>query len=82
MVTLPLPKDFMVYTINHALSFLNRKDKLNQKDLKWVEYLKASTFTIKHKKGTSNKVVDALSRRVLAIQEVQLQSVGLEALKD
>lgn len=44
--------------------------------------LQAYTFSIKHKKGVTNKVEDALSRRVLTIQEVQLQSVGLNDLKD
>ncbi|XP_057818140.2 uncharacterized protein LOC131031119 [Cryptomeria japonica] len=56
-------------------------EKLNQRHLKWVEYLQAYKFTIKHKKGVSNKVVDALSRRVLIVKEIQLECVGLEALK-
>ena len=77
-----LPKDFLVYTNNHALSFLNGQEKLNQRHLKWVEYLQAFTFVIKHKKGVSNKIVDAHSRRVLGIQEVQLQSVGMKGLSD
>lgn len=34
-----LPKEFIVYTDNHALSFLNGQEQLNQKHLKWVEYL-------------------------------------------
>lgn len=49
--------------------------------MKWVEYLQAYTFTIKHKKGQDNKVADALSRRALMVQEIQLQSMGVDALK-
>lgn len=49
--------------------------------MKWVESLQAYTYIIKHKKGISNKVAGALSRRVLTVQEVQLQSMGVEALK-
>lgn len=77
-----LPKEFVVFTDNHALSFLNGQEKLNQRHLKWVEYLQSYTFTIKHKKGTTNKVADALSRRIMTMQEIQLQSVGLSELKD
>ena len=76
-----LPKEFIVYTDNHALSFLNGQEKLNHRHMKWVESLQAYTFTIKHKKGQANKVADALSRRVLTVQEVQLQSMGVDALK-
>lgn len=63
-----LPKEFIVYTDNHALSFLNGQEKLNQRRLKWVEYLQAYTFSIKHKKVVTNKVADALSRIFLTIQ--------------
>ena len=50
--------------------------------MKWIEFLQAYTFTIKHKKGETNKVVDALSRRNLTIQEVQLERIGIYAMKD
>jgi hypothetical protein len=50
--------------------------------LKWMEYLQAFTFTIKHKKGQMNKVADALSRRVLTVQEIQLHSIGVESFQN
>lgn len=77
-----LPKEFIVYIDNHALSFLNGQEKLHQRHLKWVEHFQAYTFSIKHKKGVTNKVADTLSRRALTIQEMKLQSVGLSGLKD
>ena len=49
--------------------------------MKWVESLQAYTFMIKHKKGQANKVADALSRRVLMVQQVQIQNMGVDALK-
>ncbi|XP_059074821.1 uncharacterized protein LOC131874895 [Cryptomeria japonica] len=76
-----LPKDFIVYIDNQALSFLNIQDKLSHKHIKWVESIKAYTFIIKHKKGQANKVVDALSKMVITVQEVQLQSVEIDCLK-
>ena len=50
--------------------------------LKWMEYLQAFTFTIKHKKGQMNKVADALSRRVLTVQEIQLHIIGVESFQN
>ena len=69
-----LPKEFVVYTNNHALSFLNRQEKLNHMHVKWMEYIQAYSFTIKHKKGVANKVAYAISRRNLTIQDVRLES--------
>ncbi|XP_059067542.1 uncharacterized protein LOC131858346 [Cryptomeria japonica] len=63
-----LPKEFIVFTDSHALSFLNRQEKLNHRHVKWMEFLQAYTFSIKHKKGVTNKVADALSRRTLTIR--------------
>ena len=77
-----LPKEFVVYTDNQALSYLNRQEKLNQRHMKWMEFIQAYTFTIKHKKGVTNKVADALSRRNLLVQSIELESVGIEAMKD
>ena len=77
-----MPKEFVVYTDNQALSYINTQEKLSNKHLKWMEYLQSFTFTIKHKKGQFNKVADALSRKLLTVQEIQLQSIGIEGFKD
>jgi hypothetical protein len=39
------------------------------------------TFVIKHISGSANKVVDALSRRCLIMQEFQVETLGFEHLK-
>ena len=46
-----LPKGSMVFTNNQAFSYINTQEKLSNRHLKWMEYLQAFTFTIKHKKG-------------------------------
>lgn len=76
------PKEFVVYTDNQALSFLNSQEKLNHRHIKWVEYLQSCKFTIKHKKGQCNKVAFALSMRLLIMQEVQLKSIGVDSFKN
>jgi hypothetical protein len=55
---------------------------LNQKHAKWVEYMQNFTFVIKHIFGTANKVVDALSRKCLLLQEFKVKTLGFEDLRD
>jgi hypothetical protein len=40
------------------------------------------TFVIKHISGTSNKVVDALSRKCLLMQEFKVRTLGFDDLRD
>jgi hypothetical protein len=40
------------------------------------------TFLIKHIYGTSNKVVDALSRKCLRMQELKVKTLGFDNLKE
>ena len=61
---------------------MSQKDKLNQKHAKWVEYMQNFTFVIKHISGTANKVVDALSRKCLLLQEFRVKTLGFDDLRD
>ena len=74
-----MPKEFVLYSNNHALQFINNKPKLNQKHAKWVEFLHKFTFVIKHTSGKYNKVDDALSRVSLILQEIKVSSLGFES---
>ena len=47
-----------------------------------MEFLQSFTFVLKHISGQSNRVVDAISRRSIIIQENQVQVLGFEYLKD
>jgi hypothetical protein len=40
------------------------------------------TFFIKHISGNDNKVVDALSRKCLILQEFCVKTLGFDSLKD
>ena len=73
-----LPKEFALYSNNHALQFINNQPKLNQKHAEWVELLQSLTFVTKHTSGKLNKVFDALSRVNLITQELQVGVVGFE----
>ena len=44
--------------------------------------MKNFTFVIKHISGTANKVVDALSRKCLILQEFKVKTLGFNNLKE
>jgi hypothetical protein len=77
-----VPQEFILYRDNQALKFIIRQEKLNQRHAKWIEFMQNFTFVIKHIVGNANKVVDALSRRCLILQEFQVKTLGFEHLKD
>ena len=69
-----------MYIDHQDLQYLNSQEKLNQRHLKWVEFLQSYTFVLKHKSGKSNKVADALSRRQLLLTKMQIEVVGFKEL--
>jgi hypothetical protein len=77
-----IPKEFVLYSDNHALQFVTQQEKLNHKHAKWVEYMQNFTFVTKHISGTTNKVADALSRTCLLLQEFRVKMLGFDDLKD
>lgn len=76
------PKEFVLYSDNHPLQFINNQPKLNKKHAKWVEYLHSFTFVIKHTCGKLNKFANALRRVNLIIQDFQVGVVGFEEMVD
>jgi hypothetical protein len=77
-----IPKEFVLYSDNLALQFVTQQGKLNQRHVKWVEYMQNFTFVIKHISGTANKVVDALSRKCFLLQEFRVKTLGFDDLRD
>ena len=54
-----ITKEFVLCSDNQALKFITRKEKLNKKHAKWVEFMQNFTFVTKHIAGTANKVAYA-----------------------
>jgi len=77
-----LGNEFVLFTDNVALQYLMQQHKLNHKHAAWVEYLQNFTFVLKHISGQANKVADALSRRLLLLQESTMQILGFEHLRE
>lgn len=59
-----LGTEFVVYTDNNQLSYLQTTAKLGATEMRWAAELAQFTFTIKYRSGRSNRNADALSRKV------------------
>nr|GEY32562.1 transposon Ty3-I Gag-Pol polyprotein [Tanacetum cinerariifolium] len=57
-----ISKEFILHSDHEALKYIQGQHKLHSQHAKWVEYLQAFTFTIKHMLGKLNKGADALSQ--------------------
>lgn len=53
---------FVVHTDHESLQYLKSQEKLNDRQVRWLELLDQYQFKIKPVKGTANSVADALSR--------------------
>ncbi|XP_050908979.1 uncharacterized protein LOC127122728 [Lathyrus oleraceus] len=77
-----LPKEFVIHSDHESLKHLKGQGKLNKMHAKWVEFLEQFPYVIKHKKGKSNVVADALSRRHVLLSTLETKVFGLEHIKD
>lgn len=77
-----ISKEFLLFSDHEALKYINGQHKLNSRHAKWVEFLQAYTFLIKHKSGIQNQVADALSRRHSLLVTMQVKVLGFEVLKE
>ncbi|GJS12980.1 putative CCCH-type zinc finger family protein, partial [Tanacetum coccineum] len=75
-------KEFILYSDHEALKYINGQHKLRPRNAKWVDFLQACSFSIRHKAGALNKVADALSRRHALLSKMQVQVVGFEIFKE
>jgi len=76
-----LPQEIVLYSDHEALKYLNSQKRLNVGCNKLVEFLQGYTFVLKHKAGVENKIVYALSRRVMILVVMSAKVTGFERLK-
>lgn len=75
-------REFVVNTDNHALKFLNTSAKVNRMHDRWLSTLNKYTFSVRHKSGKLNQVVDALSRRSHLLTTIRNESYAFDYIKD
>jgi hypothetical protein len=61
---------------------LKGQAKLIRRHAKWVEFIETFPYIVKYKKGKDNVVVDALSRRNVLLNQLEVKVLGLENLKE
>ena len=77
-----LPKEFVLFTNHKALQYINDQGKLNQKHSKCVEFLKSYSFIFNQRFGKSNKAIDALSHRIMLLNDLLVEIFGLECVRE
>ena len=72
----------MIHNDHESLKYLKGQDKLNKRHAKWVEFLEQFPYVIKHEKGKSNVVADALSPRYALFTFLETKFIGFEHIKE
>jgi hypothetical protein len=76
------PKEFIIHSYHESLKYLQGQSKLNRRHAKWVEFIELFPYIVKYKKGKENVVADALSRKNVLLNHLDVQVPGLESLRD
>ena len=56
--------------------------KLNRRHDKWVEFIESFPHIVKYKNGKENVVADALSRKSVLLNILEVKFPGLEHIKE
>ena len=65
-------RKFLLLTDNSSVKYLFSQPDLNARQARWLAFLSEFDFKFRHIKGKENKVVDALSRRVHGLFEINI----------
>ena len=76
------PKEFIIHSDHEALKYLKGQAKLNRRHAKWVEFIESFPYIVKYKKGKENIVADALSRKSVLLNQLEVKVPGLENIKE
>ena len=75
-------KEFVIHSDHESLKYLKGQHKLNKIHAKWMEFLEQFPYVIKYKKGSTNIVADALSRRHVLFSKLGAQILGFDNIKE
>ena len=72
MATLHNGQKIMLLTNNSGVKFLFSQSDLNSRQARWLAFLSEFDFEVRHIKVKENKVVNALSKRVHGLFEINI----------
>ena len=72
----------MIYSDHEPLKHLHSQHKMRVSLVKWSAYIQEFTFTVRHKSGKENVIVDALSRRKHLLTSMAISVQGIEQIKE
>ena len=75
-------KEFVIHSDHESLKYLKGQHKLNKRHEKWMEFLEQFPYVIKYKKGSTNIVADALSRRHTLFSKLGAQILGFDHIRE
>ena len=75
-------KEFVIHSDHESLKYLKGQHKLNKRHAKWMEFLEQFPYVIKYKKGSTNIVVDALSKRHVLFSKHGARILGFDNIKE
>ena len=75
-------REFILYTDHDSLRHLHSQDKISARHATWSAYLQQFTFVLKHKAGVTNRVADALSRRISLLSTMAVQVPGFATFRE
>jgi len=75
-------KEFVIHSDHESLKYIRRKCKLNKRHAKWVEFLEKFPYVIKCKRGKTNLVANAISRRHTLLSSLGAQILGFDNIRE
>ncbi|GJV51146.1 reverse transcriptase domain-containing protein [Tanacetum coccineum] len=73
--------EFVLFSDHEALKFINGQHKLKPHHAKWVEFIQAFSFGIRHKVRSDNQVANALSCHHSLITTMQIRVQGFDSFR-
>ena len=68
-------RKFLLLTDNSGVKYLFNQPDLNERQERWLSFLRKFEFEVRHIKGKENKVVDALSHIIHGLFEINISRV-------
>ncbi|XP_006589946.1 uncharacterized protein [Glycine max] len=74
--------EFVIHSDHESPKYIRGQCKLKKRHAKWVEFLEKFPYVIKFKKGKTNVVAYALSRRHTLLSSLRAQILGFDNIRE